>query len=300
MRKVLYALTPVSLYSIYLYGWRPAFIIASCLFFGAITEYCFMKKSGKKTSEAVLVTSLLLALAMPPGIPLWIPPIGVVFAVLLGKCVYGGFGRNIFNPAMTGRAFLYLAFPGIMTSAWMIPGGFGVDGLTGATRLIDLRKGMDVFPFSTNELSWLFGLRSGSIGESAAFLIIPAAIYLIATKTASWRLITSTVGSFVILNTVLYLLEIYGYSSFSTVVHPVEGLFSGALLFTAVFMATDPVTAPKKIPAQWIYGIIIGLTIGTVRFFSASFPEGAAFGVLTGNMFAALFDTFFAPKKKKP
>jgi Na+-transporting NADH:ubiquinone oxidoreductase subunit B len=247
-----------------------------------------MKTRKKKVSEAGLVTSALYALSMPPLVPLWVAALGIVFGVLFGKCIYGGFGRNIFNPAITGRLFVYITFPSSMTTAWMNPGAFGrsVDTVAAATPLAQMRSG--AIPETVKLIT---GIRSGSLGESAVILIVLAAAYLIYTKTASWRIILSTALSFFLLSSALFLAGVPG--SFP----PLESLLSGSVLFVIVFMATDPVTGPKKNGAQYIYGILIGSVTCLVRVFSL-FPEGTSFGILIGNTFASLMDEWFTPRKK--
>jgi Na+-transporting NADH:ubiquinone oxidoreductase subunit B len=276
------------IFSVYLYGLRSLIIHAVVLLAGTATEYLYMKTRGKKVSEAVLVTSALYALSMPPMVPLWVAVIGIIFGVLFGKCIFGGFGRNIFNPAITGRLFVYISFPSFMTSGWMTPGRFGtngVDAVSTATPLGLMRS--DVIP-DLKDL--ILGVRAGSLGESAVILIIIAGIYLIYTKTASWRIIVSTLVSFMALSTALFFMG--ASSSFP----PLESLFSGSVLFVIVFMATDPVTGPKKNQAQYLYGIVIGSVTCLVRIFSL-FPEGTSFGILMGNTFASLFDEWFTPRK---
>ncbi len=289
MRKVLYSLSPVFLFAVFIYG--PYFLAVSALVFaaGILTEYLFMKHGGKKTSEAVLVTCMIYALSLPPAVPLWIAATGIIFGVLFGKCVYGGFGRNIFNPAITGRLFIYIAFPGKMTSLWTAPSMFGIkpiDGMTSATPLEMMREG--TLPDVMNLLT---GLRAGSAGEGAAVLIILAAVYLVATKTANWRSMAATIVSFALLTGVLFA------SGVVNAFPPVEGLLSGSILFVAVFMTTDPVSAPKKPLSLLIYGILIGLTAAVVRTFSL-FPEGTSFAILFGNTFASLIDELTAKKPK--
>jgi len=286
MRRVVYSLIPIMIFSLYLYGLRALLIYGVVFIAGTATEYLFMKTRGKKVTEAVLVTCALYALSMPPMVPLWIAVIGIVFGVLFGKCIFGGFGRNIFNPAITGRLFVYISFPSYMTASWKTPGQFGtVDTVSSATPLAVMRGG-DI-P-ALKEL--LTGLRAGSLGESAVILIVIAGIYLIATKTASWRIILSTLVSFLALSSALFFLGVEG--SFP----PVESLLSGSILFVIVFMATDPVTGPKKNQAQYLYGILIGSVTCLVRIFSL-FPEGTSFGILMGNTFASLFDEWFTPRK---
>lgn len=287
MRKVLYALLPIALFSVWLYGPRVLLVLAVSLGSGVLTEYLFEKKKGGKVSEAVLVTGSLFALSMPPAVPLWIVVVGMVFAVFMAKEVYGGFGRNIFNPAIAGRLFVYISFAASLTGAFYAPGNFGaaagnlfgkVDALSSATPLMALRAG-EAVPL----INLLFGVRSGSIGESSILLIVLAAIYLIATKTAQWRLMLSTIIGGFGLSAILY------YGGVARALPPVS-LLAGSFLFVTVFMSTDPVSAPKKPAAQWCYGLLIGLVVAVIRTFSGSFPEGTSFAILFGNVFASLLD----------
>ncbi|GAB1483796.1 RnfABCDGE type electron transport complex subunit D [Treponema sp.] len=294
MRRVLISLAPIFLFSVYLYGLRTLAVIAVSFPIGILTEYLFEKKKNKKPSEAVLVTCSLYALSMPPAAPLWIVGLGILFAVFMAKEVYGGFGRNIFNPAIAGRLFVYISFATIMQTSYMPAGNFGLplDATTGATPLALMRLGEE----SPSLLNLFLGFRTGSIGEGSSLLIILAGIYLIATKTASWRLIVSTLGSGIALTLILLLAGVQRAL-------PMESLMAGSFLFVAVFMATDPVSAPKKPLAQWLYGLIIGTCIVLVRSFSL-FPEGTSFGILLGNTAASLLDDiamkFKATKSAKP
>ncbi len=299
MRRVLYALAPIAAFSVWLYGPRVVLTLAVSLGVGFLVEYLFEKKRGGKVSEAVLVTGTLFALSMPPAAPLWIVAIGVAFAVFMAKEVYGGFGRNVFNPAIAGRLFVYISFAGVLGGSFFEPGSFGAaaggllgrpDAVSAATPLGLLRSGESV-PL----LSLLTGLRAGSAGESSVILIAGAAIYLMATKTAQWRLVASTVGGGAVVALALWL-------SGAPEALPPESLLAGSFLFVAVFMATDPVSAPKKPAAQWAYGLLIGAVIAVIRTFSL-FPEGTSFALLFGNVFASLFDkvaaTRLAAKKAK-
>lgn len=295
MRRVMYSLTPIFLFSIYLYGWRVLALTATVFALGILAEYLMEKRRNKKVSEAVLVTSALFALSLPPATPLWIAGVGILFAVFMGKEVYGGFGRNVFNPAITGRLFIYITFPTVLAVSWMVPGAFGtagqvgVDTLTAATPLTAFRSPDLANPTWQN---LLLGLRAGSIGESSTILIVLASIYLIATKTAQWRLTVSTVLSSAILVTILYL------TGLATDITPHLAMMSGSILYVAVFMSTDPVSAPNKPGSQWIYGAIIGTVSMLVRTFSG-FPEGTSFGVLMGNVFASLIDELMPKPKRK-
>ena len=265
------------------------------------------------------MSSVLYALGMPPALPMWMASVGIIFAVLLAKMVFGGFGRNLFNPAITGRALMYLIFPGAMTTNWFMPGRFGLnfDGSTSATPLMQLRAGTELGGLADASagagnawwFDFLFGFRGSSIGEGSMLLILLAAIYLIATKTANWRLMLGGLIGF-LLPAILFSPQIANIQSVGPAIDPFVALFSGSFLFVCVFMITDPVSAPKKRPSLLYYGIIFGLVTIVVRYFAPSFPEGTSFGILVANVFGPWIDEFFpkAPNamsakksaKKKP
>ncbi len=288
MRRVLYSLIPLYLYGLWMYGYRLLLVAAVVFVCGVATEWLFERKKSGKVSEAVLVTCALYALAFPPKTPLWIIGVGIIFAVGLGKGVYGGFGRNIFNPAITGRAFVYISFAVVLSASYTSFGAFGTtaaDVAASATPLGLMRAGRQV------ELSsLLFGLRSGAMGEGMVLLVAAAAIYLIATKTASWRIMLASAAAAAALNAALY----FGGVPKAL---PMESLLAGSFLFVTVFMATDPVSAPKKPKAHYVYGALIGATVVIIRTFSA-FPEGTSFAILFGNTFAILIDMAFDNSKK--
>ncbi|MBN2874923.1 MAG: RnfABCDGE type electron transport complex subunit D [Spirochaetales bacterium] len=297
MRRVLYALAPIVALAVWLYGPRVLVALAVSLGTGVLVEYLFEKKKNGKVSEAVLVSGTLFALAMPPAVPLWILVVGMAFAVFMAKEVYGGFGRNIFNPAIAGRLFVYISFAGVLGSSYYEPGAFGVaagslfgavDSVAMATPLAAMRSGDSIPLFNL-----LVGTRAGAMGESSAILIAVAAVYLMVTKTAQWRLIASTLLGGVVVAGVLVLAGV-------AKAMPLEALLGGSFLFVAVFMATDPVSAPKKPVAQWTYGLMIGAIVIVIRTFSL-FPEGTSFAILLGNTFASLFDRMVneAARKKK-
>ncbi len=289
MRRVLYALVPIYLYSLWMYGYRVLLSAAVVFILGIATEWLFERKKSGKVSEAVLVTCALYALAFPPRTPLWILGVGIAFAVMFGKSVYGGFGRNIFNPAITGRAFVYISFAISLSASYASFGNFGmgsVDALASATPLALMRAGESV-PL----LTLLLGMRTGAMGEGMVLLILAAAVYLVATKTASWKIIVSTIGSAALLNGFLLALGV-------SKALPMESLLAGSFLFMSVFMATDPVSAPKRQLSHFVYGALIGCTVVIIRTFSA-FPEGTTFAVLFGNTFANLID-IAADSFKKP
>ena len=321
MRKVLYALAPIALWSVYLYGWRSLAMILVSVLFGVLTEYIYLKKTTDpkkkvKITEAVLVSSVLYAMGMPPALPLWMAAVGIILAILLGKMVFGGFGRNLFNPAITGRLLMYLTFSGPMTSQWFMPGAFGTkfDGSTTATPLLRLRStgealgSISDINTGTGNAWWydlLFGFRGSSIGEGATILVLAGAVYLLFTKTANWRLMLSGLIGFLV-PSILFSPQVLNMQPLAPSIDPIVSLLSGSFLFVCVFMLTDPVSAPNKRPSLWYYGIIFGLVTVLIRYFAPSFPEGTSFGILIANVCAPYIDELFpkapsavAPAKKK-
>lgn len=207
MRKVLLSLVPLLLFSTYLFGLRVLVLLAVVCLAGIITEYAILRyMNGKnvKVSEAVLVTGFLYTLTLPPAVPFWVAAVGIAFGVFFGKGVFGGFGKNIFNPALVGRCFIYVSFPTYMTIQWTepfagFPGGLlkysgGVDAITSATPIIALKKAGE----AADMLKLFLGNVSGSLGETSALLILIAAGYLIYTKTASWKIMAACAGGFLV------------------------------------------------------------------------------------------------------
>ncbi len=294
MNKVLYALIPSIIFSVFLFGWRSLVVILFTNTIAFLTEYMFIrKKKMGKVSMAVFVTGTLLAMSLPPTIPLWIAGVGAVIAVAFGKMVFGGFGMNIFNPAIVGRTFIYVSFPQQMTINWLkpftsFPGGFlhyqnGIDMQTSATILSSSKLGQ------TSGYSFvdaLIGLIPGSIGETSAILIILGGLYLILTKTAKWQAMLATLASLYLFNGFFY-----GFSE------ALYYLVSGGALFGIVYMVTDPVSQAKTKNGLWIYGIMIGFLTVFIRKYSL-FSEGFMFAILLANTFVPIIEYYLKPKKK--
>jgi Na+-transporting NADH:ubiquinone oxidoreductase subunit B len=297
MVVVLYALLPCLFFSVYLFGWRSLAIVAVTLLFGVATEALFTFREGKPVTSAVFVTSLILALSLPPTIPLWMCALGAVVAVGLGKMAFGGMGKNIFNPAMVGRCFLYVSFPLHMTNRWAEPftggtGGFGswaapLDGVTGASPLALLRGEGEI---AAADL--LFGVTGGSLGETSALLIILGGAWLIYRKVAPWRIALSCLGGGMVVS---LLFRVFGDPGLPS---SLETLLAGSFLFGAAFVATEPVSAARTKEGQWVYGFAIGALTVLLRLFS-NFPEGIMFSVLLMNAFAPLLDLGVRSLKKR-
>ena len=321
MLRVLYGLIPVELAAIYYFGWRVLAILCMSGLFGFLAEWLMSSRRKGKVSYACFVTCAIYALSLPPTVPMWIAAVGIVVAIVFAKEAFGGFGRNVFNPAIVGRAFVFVCFPLELTSRFVpvigrdFPGGFTrwsfeslgkvpdylgaagldiADAVTAATPMWsrrDFHFVTDTLDLFLGDIGGVFGfqgqskiLAAGSTGEVCGLLIILSGIYLVVTKTAGWRLILSTLGGALLLNILLrYFLRI------DQVPPPLFTLLSGALLYAAVFMVTDPVSAPKKPLSQWIYGAFIGMMIVFFRFKSI-FAGGVVFSILLGNTLSPSLD----------
>lgn len=300
MRKVEIALLPLILASIYFYGWRAlllqVFVLAAAIF----GEWIFIRKTKSKISEAVLVSSILFTLTLPPSTPFWIAIIGILFGIVFGKMVFGGFGKNVFNPALVGRAFVYVSFAGPMTTQWSTHfsgrlGGFlsysaptiPIDSLSSATPMLLYRASGEL----PSLISLSTGTINGSLGEASAILILLAGAYLLYTKTAAWQSVAGTLLGFTGMS---LLLSAFGFTEILPVTY---GILSGGFLFGTIFMVTDPISSPKTKEAKWLYGLLIGCVTVVIRGF-ALFAGGIMFAILIGNTFAPLFDEAVKAWKK--
>jgi Na+-transporting NADH:ubiquinone oxidoreductase subunit B len=320
MLRVLYALIPVAAAAVYLFGWRVLALVGVSVLFATLAEWGMLYAKNGKISQAAWVTGALFGLSLPPTTPYWIAAVGVVFGILFGKMVFGGFGRNIFNPAVVGRAFVYVCFPVEMTGRFVpafhgFPGGFAqwnfeslkqlppelaaaglkvVDAITAATPMWSRRDfglSTSLWDLFTGQIGGLFEhaghariLAAGSAGEVSALAILIGAAYLLWTKTANYRLMFGSLIGAVAMN--LLLRNGLGIDG----VPPLPfTLFSGAFLYAAVFMVTDPISAPRIPLSMWIYGIFIGAMIVFIRY-KAVFAGGVAFAILLGNMIAPSLD----------
>jgi Na+-transporting NADH:ubiquinone oxidoreductase subunit B len=298
MMKVVLGLTPCLIGSVYFFGLRALTLTALVLVFGIAAEGAFTYPRGKPVTSAVFVTSLIFSLSLPPTIPYWMAVVGIVFAVVFGKMVFGGFGYNVYNPAMVGRCFIYIAFPIALTNQWIEPFSLGVagfqgwspppvDAVTTATPLEILRAGNDV---PLGSLFW--GNVSGSLGETSALLVILGGLFIVVTKAAPWRMALSCLAGGLALSTILNALGVFG------VPDPFTFLMAGSFLFGTFFVVTEPVSGPKTKAAQWIYGFLVGALIIILRRYS-NFSEGVMFAVLFMNTFVSVMDLAVKSLKKK-
>ncbi len=299
MLMVVLALMPSTVAAIYFYGWRVVAMILVSYIFAGLTEVLFAIFRNKQIQpEGLLVTGLIFPLILPPTLPLWIVAVGSVFGVFFGKEVFGGTGRNIFNPTIVGRVFITVAFPSLMTTQWQEPlwGGLGgflsyqADVITSATPLMAYRAG-EALAYSYSDL--LFGAVAGSMGETFRFGIIMAGIFLMITKVSNWRIPVAFLGSVVIFSSIGH------FFMPGQVAPPLFQLLSGGLLFGAFFMATDPVTSPFTGPGKWVFGLMLGLLTVLFRGFSGA-VEGVVFSILLMNALTPLIDNVVLKVRYKP
>jgi len=290
MRTVIVSLIPIVISSIYFFGWRSLLLLMVVTIAGLATEWIFEKKYNRKVSEAVFVSCLLYTMTLPPATPFWIAAIGIIFGIFFAKEVFGGFGKNIFNPALVARAFVYVCFPTPLTIQWSksatgFPGGFatylteGIDAISQATPMLIFRETGNLASMKV----LILGNVAGSLGETSAILIILAGIYLIYKKVASWQIMAAVLIGFTGFSGILYALGV------SQIPNPIFGILAGGLLFGAVFMATDPITAPKTKEGKWIYGILVGIVTVIIRGY-ALFAGGMMFAILIANTFVPIMD----------
>lgn len=290
MSAVIIALVPCLAAAFYFYGLRIIAVIIVSYAAGGIVEVIFAVVRKEPINEGFLVTGLIFPLILPPGLPLWMVAVGVAFGVLVGKELFGGTGRNIFNPALVGRCFLAIGYPVAMSSNWIKPGtgalgrmmqyvdSSTLDAVSAATPLVLAKKG--VFAGLTD---MIVGNVSGSIGETSVIAIVLGGMFLLFTRVANWRTVVGTLFSFALLGAMLHSMQ---PDTFGPVAWH---MCAGGLLFGTFFMATDPVTCPATNGGKWVYGMIIGAVTLLIRNLTG-YVEGMMFAILLGNIAAPILD----------
>lgn len=334
MMTVIIAMVPALLFGIWNVGYQHELATGEVLTFaekmwiGAIVvlpivvvsyaaglgvEFIFGIKKGHSLNEGFLVTGMLIPLVLPPTIPLWQVALATIFAVLIGKEVFGGTGMNIVNVALTARAFLYFAYPSqISGNVWTYFGDKApIDGYTGGTSLAIANEasvsnsgavvdalanantalGADFYSFS----NMFFGFIPGSIGETSTLMILIGAAILIFTGVGSWKIIVSVFGGAYFTALLFNAIGVNEFMLMPAHYHMVIG----GLAFGAVFMATDPVTATQTEKGKWIYGILIGVLTIIIRVFNPAYPEGIMLAILLMNVFAPLIDFYIVKANKQ-
>ncbi|MFQ6037901.1 MAG: RnfABCDGE type electron transport complex subunit D [Candidatus Aminicenantales bacterium] len=291
MHTVILALLPAVLASVYFFRLRALILYAACLTACVATEAIFLKVRKKPLSTlgdgSAVITGLLLAMTLPPGLSVELAVIGGIMAIGIGKQVFGGLGHNIFNPALVGRAFLQAAFPVAMTT-WSPPATLAVDTATFATPLGNLKFEAAVAQGTLTPLRDLFwGNTGGCLGETSALLI--GAVWLLARRTLDWRIPTGIVLSLGVFTGIFWATNPGKYAS------PAFHILAGGLLIGAFYMATDMVTSPISPKATWIFAGGIGLMVGVIRLFGG-FAEGVMYSILFMNTFVPLLNRTFRPR----
>lgn len=272
-------------------------IIAVSYIVGLTTEFLIATYRRHPINEGFLVTGLLLPLIVPSTIPLWQVAVATLFAVVLGKEVFGGTGMNILNPALTARAFLFFAYPSQISGedVWI-----DLDGYSGATVLSDAASGFyaGMAPESWSGYSFMdmfLGFIPGSIGETSTLMVLIGAGILLFTGVGSWRIMLSMLIGGLIMS---YIVEATGAGFFGTgnfFYHIVAGGFA----FGLVFMATDPVSAAQTNKGKYYYGFFAGLLAILIRVWNPAYPEGVMLAILLMNVFAPLIDFYVVEANKK-
>ncbi|MFH2064200.1 MAG: NADH:ubiquinone reductase (Na(+)-transporting) subunit B [Pseudomonadota bacterium] len=293
---------PVDFFTVVIRGmWIVMPLVVISYGVGFFWEILFASIRKHPISEGFLVTGLLFPLTLPPAIPLWQAAVGISFGVVIGKEVFGGTGRNIFNPALTGRAFLFFAYPTKMSgdAVWVSVSGTAqqvADAVTGATPLAvtvltesgeTVLTALEKAGYTLFRLFW--GNYPGSIGGTSAFCSLVGAVILILVGVASYRII---LGGVLGLLSTGWLLNYLSASSTNVwmALPPVYHLVMGGFAFGIVYMATDPVSAPGMEHVKWLYGFLIGVLTILIRVFNPAFPEGVMMAILFMNLFSPLLD----------
>ncbi|MFP3042668.1 RnfABCDGE type electron transport complex subunit D [Treponema primitia] len=306
MRNVLIALAPVTIFGVMSFGLPALLNILVSIVSAVAAESLFRyitKQDIRIKDNSAIVSGLLLALVLPPTTPLWMTALGAIFAIVVAKEFFGGLGANVFNPALIGRAFLLMSFPAAVTN-WARPLGFGTalsDAVSGPTPLGIFKLGKNAAAgiqavgadFAANKLAssadyWatlrtlFIGNHGGCTGETSILLILAGAVFLLVKKTIDWRAPVTMIGSAFILSLVLGM-------------DPLFSVLSGGLIFGAVFMATDYVSAPLTAKGKLIFGCGAGIIAVLIRKFG-NYPEGVSYAILIMNATAPFLNRLL-PKK---
>lgn len=318
MWTVIACLIPVLLLSTVLFGWRILALVGISIASCVAVEACCQKLMNRKiriSDGSAVLTGLLMAFVMPPGVPLHLPILGAIMAIFIGKQLMGGLGYNIFNPALLARAFLMVTFPVAMTAAWIMPtpladlGAAGhwiaalngmpaLDAVTSATPLGTLaEQGSEVFRanFGTGTGlygSFFVGYKPGCIGETSGLLLLLGGLFLIWKKYISWHIPVSMLGTIALLTWIFG-----GPTLFSG--DPLLAVLSGGAILGAFFMATDYVTSPSNKMSQLIFGMAIGAITVLIRL-KGGYPEGVCYAILLMNSLSHVLDSWFKRKRFSP
>ncbi len=278
MYDVILALMPATLFGIWHFGVHALFVVLMSVASAVLTEFVFDYLTGRGNTlydGSAVLTGLLLALCIPASVPLYVPYIGSVFAILVVKCLFGGLGKNFMNPALGGRCFLLLSFGSAMTN-------YAVDGVSGATPLAQLDSGAAV------NLVQVFTGHAGGVLGCSAFALLLGGLYLWVIDAIPWRIPVSILVSFAVF------MGLFGGDGFDLPLLCLH-MVSGGVFMAAFFMATDPVTSPVTAPGQLLYGCLVGLLSAFFRAFGSS-ADSVSYAVILSNICVPLIDELVIPK----
>ena len=287
--------------------WKVLPLVVVSYGVGLAIEFLFAVIKGHEVEEGYLVTGMLVPLIVPIDLPLWMLAVAVAFGVVIGKEVFGGTGMNILNPALTIRAFLFFAYPTWMSGdkVWVhgaVERAGTADAISGETILGSYAQNNSVV-YDYWDMFW--GIIPGSVGETSKLLILFGALFLIFTKIGSWRIILSTIIGALTMGLIFNAVVDAGWISSSSKFFGLmsvpfwQHLIIGSILFGAVFMATDPVTAAQTNKGKWIYGFLIGFISIMIRVFNPAYPEGVFLAILLMNVLAPTIDHYVVQGKVK-
>lgn len=303
MKDVCIALIPAALVAILFFGIGAMKVIVStvcaCVLFEFLVTKYLMKTKNTTQDYSAVITGLLLAYNLPSNMPIWMILVGSFVAIVVAKMAYGGLGKNLFNPALVGRVFLFISFPMAMTS-WPVPEWkdfFNVDATTAATTLNAL-KHIDAKTSATSLIAtdnlpdyWqmFVGYTGGCIGEVSALALLLGMVYMLYKKVITWHIPVYYLGS------VFVIMGIYYIFTGNPKYDPITQILSGGLMLGAIFMATDYVTSPMSKKGKIIFAIGCGVLTVIIRLYGA-YPEGVSFAILIMNAFVPIIDRFSIPR----
>ena len=271
MSFAIIALLPSTVAAIVFFGFRVLAIIIASYVAGGVVEVTFAIIRKRHIEEGFLVTGLIFPLVLPPTTPIWVVVVGIAFGVFFGKEVFGGTGRNIFNPALVGRLFITIAFPEIMSSSWQAP---FTDAITAATPLASFKSAGEIAPY----LDLLIGNVAGSTGETSVLLILLGGALLLAFGIIKWHIPVFYVATVFLL-------------SWAMGQDPIFHILAGGLMLGAFFMATDYVTGPLTTQGRIIFAVAAGVLVVLIRVLG-NMPEGVNYSILIMNAFTPLIDRY--------
>lgn len=282
MLDVAIAMLPATAFGVFHFGFHAFLVLVVTVLSCVLSEYIYerlMHKTITISDGSALVTGMILGLNMPPEIPVWIPALGGIFAIIIVKQLYGGLGQNFMNPALAARCFLLISFAGRMTN-FSYP---GFDGISGATPLAVLKSGGEV---SVASMFW--GNIAGTIGEVSVVALLIGAAYLLIKKVIAIRIPAVYIVTFLVFITIF---GGHGLDMNYILAH----LCGGGLIFGAFFMATDYVTSPITPKGQIVFGVLLGLLTGIFRLFGGS-AEGVSYAIIISNILVPLIEKITLPK----